>query len=501
MSAPAGYVQLPSGFWVAPDGSGPYFVDVATGATQIVGGVASYTAAEFAALPLATRQSMAGATIIDPATGAVLGVVDGAGNLSRTEQTEPIRRWTELLSTSNAALWDDRSGAGMTVNVDPAVLFDGKPTLRLDIPAGSSGTYRVGTSAATVYPPYLWDGKQMAAAVMSSNLTAVSSSSIFLGDAAFANFYSFGGMSNVANVPEANWVANEWMTWRYTTSAVGGGAPTFVGAKRLRFNITVTSVGTATSVWIGFCGITFPKVSALIMSIDDGYASGYSFVAPLARYYKIPVSFGIDSALVGTNNYMTAAQIQELQSDTSNLFEFVTHGFNNQTVTGRDAAYVEDQVATRAYLRGLGISGSGPNHHPWVQSLQTDIAIAGLKAAGFLSARIGGSTPKSLHDALFSSLQDKRVYQMINAVSVTTGISLAAAQTAITTAITTENYGVTHVNGHDFAAADAASPPTWSYDKMIDLMGWIAAQRTAGLCEPITWGRWYSKLVGAVYVK
>lgn len=37
MTAPTGYRQLPSGFWVREDGSGPYFVDVEEGAATAVG--------------------------------------------------------------------------------------------------------------------------------------------------------------------------------------------------------------------------------------------------------------------------------------------------------------------------------------------------------------------------------------------------------------------------------------------------------------------------------
>lgn len=39
MSVPAGYVQLPSGFWVGPNGSGPFAVDVATGAVTTPSGL------------------------------------------------------------------------------------------------------------------------------------------------------------------------------------------------------------------------------------------------------------------------------------------------------------------------------------------------------------------------------------------------------------------------------------------------------------------------------
>jgi len=435
-------------------------------------------------------------------SGNVTGLVGPGGGVNTLLSGQQYKQFVELLSPASLSAWNDQAGTGLTLALDTTVLFDGKPTLRLDIPANSSGTYRVGTTTANVITPYNWDGKQLALAFMSSNMTAVSAvAGVLLGDSTFTNYYTFTGQSGVANVPQANWVANEWVIARLGTT-VATGSPTFTGIKRPRINFTVTSVPTATSVWIGIFGIAASKKSSLILSIDDGYASGYSFIAPLARYYKIPVSFGIDSALVGTNNYMTAAQIQELQRDPSNLFEFVTHGYNNHTInTSTEQAYVAEQVQTLAYLRSLGISGHGPLHHPWVQSLYSNSAQAMLKNAGFLSARAGATTPLSMHDSLMSTGNEKRIYQLCNSCTLTTGLSLAQAQTAITTACTTENYGVVHVNAHDFASADAASPPTWSYDKMSDLMGWIDAQRTAGVCTPKTWGQWHADLFGYVYQK
>lgn len=425
----------------------------------------------------------------------------GAQRLNTTG-SPPYKQWVELLSCGNAALWDDRAGAGMTVAVDTAVLFDGKPTLRLTIPAGSSGTYRVGTTAAVCLPPYNWDGKGLSFAVMSSNTAAVSSASVFLGDSAFANFGAFGGQNSVANVPEAAWVENEWMVFR-GTQITPTGSPAYPGAKRLRVNLPVTSVGTETTVWIGFVGVVAPHKTTVIVSIDDGYRSGYDFIAPLSRYYKIPVSFGIDRFYpqTGAANYMTPAMTRELHADPSDLFEFVTHGYNNTNVsTAGDATYVQQQIDTRAYLRSLGVMGDGPDHHPWVQSIYTNGAAAGLKSAGFKSARIGGSAYKSMHDGLWQTGQDKRVFQQVNCATLTTGLTLAAAQQLVTDAVT-EGYGVTHVNAHDFATADAASPPTWAYNKAIDLWGWLDAQRTAGNIEIKTWGRWHADLYGYAYRK
>ena len=446
--------------------------------------------------------ALTGATagIADPLGATALDIGGWKNNIRKT----PIRRYRNLLALNNAAPWDDRSGSGLAVTVDSTVLFDGQPTLRLDIPASSSGTYRVGTTAASVAMPYSWDGKGLTVAVMTNNAAAVAGlSSVFLGDAAFTNFNAHGGLINPANVPQANWVANEWMVARAEVLTPTG-SPTLPGVKRLRINFNVTSNASTTSVWIGFIGIVAPKKTTVVLSIDDGYRTGYDFVAPLSRYYNLPVSFGIDRYYVEQQNptYFTKAHIQELHADNSDLFEFVTHGYNNTNLTtaGSAADYVQQQVDTRAYLRTLGVLGDGPNHHPWVQSIYDNTATAAMKAAGFLSARVGAAGTKSTWDSHYPSGQDKQAFIQVAAISPTSGLTVANLQTAVNAAVT-EGYGITHVNMHQAGAVDAASPLTWSYDKWIDAFGWLAAQRDAGALDVQCWGRAYANAVGVGYKK
>lgn len=464
----------------------------------------SYYASDAFATTLITSNLATGVLPAVPqsqVTVAQMAALQASARSSNADLRPPVRDWVNLVSTTDAAIWDDRAGSGMTVSVDSNVRFDGQPSLRIDIPANSSGTYRVGTSAANVVMPYNWAGKQLVWAVMSSNIDAAVSGSVLLGDSSFTNFNAHGGQIIPANVPEAQWQSGEWMVCRGTVVSPTG-SPTYPGIKRLRFNATVTSQPTPTTVWLGMIGIARQKRPTIIVSVDDGYRSGYSFLAALCRYYRIPVSFGIDRFYVGAAGYLTEAMIRELHADPSDLFEFVTHGYANTNVSvAGDAAYVQQQIDTRAYLRSLGIDGDGPNHHPWVQSIYTNAAVTGLRAAGFLSGRAGGSTPKSMHDTIYATGHDKRVFHQLNCTTLTTGLSLAQAQTAITSACTTEGYGVAHVNAHDFAAADAANPPTWAHDKMHDLMGWMAAQRDAGVFDVKCWGRWYADLIGAVYTK
>lgn len=61
MSAPAGYKQLPSGFWVKDDGSGPYFIDVETGiATAVGSGVTNVNGVDYIRMSSGALMPLAG---------------------------------------------------------------------------------------------------------------------------------------------------------------------------------------------------------------------------------------------------------------------------------------------------------------------------------------------------------------------------------------------------------------------------------------------------------
>lgn len=60
MSAPTGYRQLPSGFWVRDDGSGPYFIDTATEEVMAIGsGIVSSGGSYYFVLPDGTLVPLA----------------------------------------------------------------------------------------------------------------------------------------------------------------------------------------------------------------------------------------------------------------------------------------------------------------------------------------------------------------------------------------------------------------------------------------------------------
>lgn len=424
----------------------------------------------------------------------------------------PVRDYIELIPASDISKWPDRSvPAGGQWVQDNAVLFDGKPTLRLDIPAGQSGTFRIGTTVeAPGSLPYAWAGDGLNVALMSSNLACVSGVDVLVCiDTAFAGWYNWGGERNVGQVPEPGYVANEWMCFKpvgsggvITTNGTAGAFTTLSGQRRMRINLSVTSVGTATSVWIGLFAVAPKRKPTVIISADDGYASWYSFLRPLAKFYQIPVSMCIDSAYIGQPGYLTEAQIREMNADPSGLFEFVNHGRNNESYgTVGAAAYYANMEATRARLNGMGIN-DGALHHAFVQGQYGNDIIALMQAGGYLSGRAGGGvTPTGIDDRVMVTGHDKQRWVLRHATSPTTGISFAAAQALIQDATVTQKHSVTHINLHDFAAADAASPPTWSYDKTTDLFGWLASRRDAGEHQHRLWGKWHADATGRPYTR
>lgn len=401
----------------------------------------------------------------------------------------PFLDW---LAVTDANLWPDRAGSGMVVSVDSAVTWNGHPTLRLDIPALSSGTYRVGTSGATVNLPsgmHAWNGqKWLTCAMRSSNLAAVDGFSLFFGDAAFSNYYTAGFDED--NFPELEYQNNEWMIGVPTTFAVGAGAPTFSGAKRLRMNLTVTSDANPTTVWFGGVGFMPGDRAKCIVTLDDGYDEQYSFARVQAQTYGIPLSFGIDCGLAEGVGYMTRANLLALMADP--LFCLVNHGKNNQ---GYDSigltAYLATLAECDAYLSALGV-GQSRKHHPLVQSQFDTTLLDALRSLGYLTARAGVSTGTRYWQDKTIRLGDKRAFDMTGAASLTTGTTLANVQTYVSDAIL--NQRTIFLIGHRFDVA--AGTDQWAEADFTSLMAWLAARKNAGLLDCLRWDEWYSGLTG-----
>lgn len=454
------------------------------------------------------------------AVGATKTLTEGVkvyANGKRISQLEraPLANLLDILPTNDTALWTTDKTAALTVAVDNTVLFQGRPTIKITIPAGTSGVCKVGCVTADVLMPYLWDRSNICISSMAQGFTGVDMSTTFppalncyIGDASFTNFWTTGGFAG-ANFPEQKPRQGEWWVYKGNASqwGIGAGAPatalgdgTNITAQKARVKLqwTQTSQATNSYIWVGFVGkLPSRKKPTIVLTWDDGYKSWYDFIAPLCKHYELPISMGIDSALVGSGNYMTEAQIKALYADESNLFDFVNHGVADQNYnTLGAAAYYATLETTRQYLQGIGIEGDGPYHHPYVQSVWGKDLVDLMRAGGYLSARASINPASSATAAEHWKDQiitdDTFRYHLNIIAALGSATSLAQANTAVDATVAANGMGM--INAHDFGAA--ADTYKWTYGDCKQFFGRLAALRDAGTIEVKSWSRWYADLTG-----
>ncbi len=443
------------------------------------------------AIDLGDARKIAQGNLVPPTT------INAAGAYRDAMELSPVWDITQ---------WDDRSQpAGCTWTLDTDVLFNGRPTIRLDIPANTAGTARIGTTgAAKCSLPNAWDGLSMKCAIRSSNLTCVSGIDPRISnDLTLAGNYAWAQELNLASVPEPNYAAMDWIIYQPDVPTAIGTAPAWPGSIsgqiRHRFQFPVTSVPTATSVWIGFFGVVKRRKPKLIMSFDDGFASWRQFAIPLLRYYNIPASFHVSTANINAN--FTASDVQAIHNDASGLFEVGNHGVDNNgyNLDGAGAYYGKMQTC-RDWLYSLGIRGDSIHHHAWVQGQRGNDIIAMARDGGFLSCRATVMSQLGCDDQLAYTGQEKWMYLQPSCSQPGAGVSLANLQASVNTATVTKKHGCSHINWHDFGAADSAAP-AWSYDKFADACAWLRSQADAGVFELTTYSRATAAASGRTWVK
>lgn len=416
----------------------------------------------------------------------------------------------DIVPVNDTALWITDKTAALTVAVDNTVLFEGRPTLKITIPAGTSGACKVGCSGADANLPYFWDRENFSVAMMYGGFTGYDFVSTFppkldpyIGNATYTNFWTASGY-NGATFTELKTRNGEWCVSKPTAAQwqIGSGTPisvlgdgTKITAAKARCKLQWTQVSQATDcyIWVGLFGkLPARKKPTIIFTLDDGYSSWNSFIAPLFKHYDMPVSMGIDSAFVGTANYLTQSQIVSLYSDQSRLFDFVNHGVNNQNYSTLGAAsYYQTIETTRHYLQGIGIKGDGPYHHPYVQSVWGNDLVDLMVAGGYLSARASTNVIMHGRDQVIKS--DKLRWLLNIDVALISTKTLAQANADLDTAIA--GGGFIMINAHDFLAT-AATTYQWPFSDMQQFVGRIAALRDAGTVEVKSWSRWYADLTG-----
>lgn len=411
---------------------------------------------------------------------AVQGLVSGAGNGLRNKTQ------FQIADTSSAAGWTI-SGAGVTITSDTAVTFNGKPSLRVFIPAATTGTVYIQRTAADCQMPSAWDGQGLYWGSLVSDSSRFTQTLFFLGDLGLTNHY-FASCTPTTQESNLYYAANEWVVHNAGWSnawTIGGGTPTFIGAKQARLQFASVTAGSDMFVWIADIGILARRKPSVIWTMDDNWKSQAEYIVPAALYHGISVSLSIippSQGGIGAGYSFSEAVLRSYADDKTGRIALITHAQNSVAVDG-DALYVSKAVATREYLKSLGV-GDEANYHAWVQNTPSAGAMAGMIAAGFKGARGGtrtGAVYTWLPDGLLSAGHKRRMAFNLS-IQCDSGMTLATAKSNWDACKAAGRPCV--VMAHDVASS--ASALAWTYSDITDLMAYIAADISAGVADSHT---------------
>ena len=241
--------------------------------------------------------------------------------------------------------------------------------------------------------------------------TKTQSTTLYLGDAGYANFFSMLQSINTNSTvqkngyhllsPEAASVtASGTAKW-----SVGGGSPVFGTTTFANAKIRVTpeagqqAVVTVFGMWINGAS-NRPRI---VITADDGWATQYTDMIPILEKYNLKASFAIIADLVGTAGYMTLAQWKEL---IGRGHECVIHGpiggaGSLQNYATFDQIY-EDLMFHKSYAINNGLTQNGSENiyvfpqGKYALSRGDQTILNAVAAAGFVGGRLADETASAM---------------------------------------------------------------------------------------------------------
>lgn len=380
------------------------------------------------------------------------------------------------------------TGATGTLTLTREVMLDGRPTLRVDLPAACTRV-ELGVTAGMSMPAG-WDAGTVARTfgvpIYVVDRAPFGVMQLYVGDSTYTNYDL---LTIDVNASEA-W--NGWHVLRYrdtwpaenNPSKTGPVTAANVSQGKIRINKTAGTAGTVYLSWAG----TMPKESAKVLwTADDGSADWHSWLKPAATLYGIPFALGFDRFYVqsGTAAWMTEAQVREMAADSSGLFEMFPHGYNNQSFGGVGLAqYLANDDATWAWLQSLGVRNERL-YHPYIQGSYDETLVQAMKTRGVKIGRTvtGSATPGRTYKPSIANTQqaDSNLRTPIG-LSLEAGVSLATAKAAIDTAISTGSTLV--VMCHEFVDAAPTGLQFLKADAAL-LLEYAASKERAGLMQNI----------------
>ncbi|MEW6378619.1 MAG: polysaccharide deacetylase family protein [bacterium] len=245
----------------------------------------------------------------------------------------------------------------------------------------------------------------------------------------------------------------------------------------------VAKTGQTASISIDEFRHSTEQLPRCIIAFDDGRTSAYSEGFSYMSARGVPGTLYTVPALVGTDGYMTLAQVDELYDAGWALANHTyTHPGAPDYLTGLSQAQIEDEIQQCTdWLIAQGYTRAA-YYLAYPGGVYNADVLAAMDACGILTGR---TTRSSLQYAPVDNLK------LLNSKALDSGTTLAAAKTLVDNAITQQSTVVFH--GHSLEAAAGAN--TWAIADFRALIDYIAARRI----QCVTIDEWYQGLTNPRY--
>ena len=421
----------------------------------------------------------------DPATGAAIAKSAGATSYARKNGSAPAL--FDFLDPSVLSDWNSDATGTFTYAIDDEVLWNGRPTLRIDIPAGTSGGVKLfGCNTIAAKIPFGYSGKGVCWVMKTSKPDLFLNANLYVGDVSMANIY-IGTASRLDYVDTDFVQANNWHFWKWGSAAspalpVGAGTPAWAQRMRIKMVCTLTASAQKESIWIGALGaIPLRKKGGIVVSFDDGMKEMYEIIRPMAKHYGIPVTLFVNGKPIATrqSDRITPEQLQEMNSDPSGLFCFASHGWEHWDYsTTEKSVYFGAFDQNRDWLRGLGVPAAASNIVGYPFGHANYAAYDEFEARGYWFGRHAAANYAASRVETFG-LGDKQKWLWNVIASLQTPVTVDQVMSVCRQCGT--NAGIGYLLGHMIGATDTTYG--WQREKMEELFARLAADRDAGLYE------------------
>lgn len=288
--------------------------------------------------------------------------MDNDGNLCSLAAVGVSVEQYILNNPTSAADHGTVTGAGAVTAYET---IDGVNVVSVTAAAGVSTTFNFKTFAARLIP----DGC-LSFGIYVHDMATLSSLTLSVGDnSSFTNSFRVQ-LSDSSAFPTNGWyeiIVDPFSTgaWSTLTEASqrrwvnNSGSPSFATTQFTNVRCVIaTDAGVACKVSFAEGAIAKREANPqIVITMDDGWSTQYTAAKPILDSYGLKSSIGIVSTLVGTSNYMTLPQLQEMAAQGH---ECIVHGATTLT-TLPDMNSVGTEITTqRDYLinNGLAINDS-----------------------------------------------------------------------------------------------------------------------------------------------